>query len=54
MGYDVDPLATVETRRRIYREALASRWLLVLDHDPHLACGRLERRNDGYTIVPAG
>lgn len=53
MGFDVDPLRTVETRRRIYREAIDQRWLLMLDHDPELACGRLEARGDRYTIVPA-
>ncbi len=53
MAYDIDPLRTVETRRRIYAEALKDRWLLALDHEPAFACGLLERDGSSYRIVAA-
>ena len=31
MGYDVQPLVTLETRRRLYERAEAEQWLLVFD-----------------------
>ena len=47
MGYDVEPLVTLETKRRIFARALAERWLLIFEHDAHRASGRLV--HDGKT-----
>src|SRR6185295_1853330 len=33
MGYDVEPLRTLESKRRIYERAIAESWLLVFEHD---------------------
>jgi glyoxylase-like metal-dependent hydrolase (beta-lactamase superfamily II) len=33
MGYDVEPLVTLETKRRILTRARAEDWLLVFEHD---------------------
>jgi glyoxylase-like metal-dependent hydrolase (beta-lactamase superfamily II) len=41
MGYDVEPLVTLETKRRILARAQAEDWLLVFIHDPQVAWGRL-------------
>ncbi|MFN7974746.1 MAG: MBL fold metallo-hydrolase [Acidobacteriota bacterium] len=53
MAFDVDPVETVETRRRLYREALHHRWLLCLDHETRFPCGYLERQGSTYRIVAA-
>ena len=38
MGYDLEPLVTLETKRAILRDATREGWLLLLEHDPdHLA-----------------
>jgi glyoxylase-like metal-dependent hydrolase (beta-lactamase superfamily II) len=51
MGYDLEPLVTLETRRRIYRRAEAEGWLLVFEHDPKVISGRLTREGKGFGLV---
>jgi glyoxylase-like metal-dependent hydrolase (beta-lactamase superfamily II) len=52
MGYDVEPLVTLETKRRILARAVAEEWLVVFEHDATTAWGRV--RNDGksYLLAP--
>ena len=40
MGYDVEPLVTLETKRRILGRAEAEEWLLVFEHDVATAWGK--------------
>jgi glyoxylase-like metal-dependent hydrolase (beta-lactamase superfamily II) len=42
MGYDVEPLITLETKRHLLERARAEDWLLIFEHDPIVAWGRLE------------
>lgn len=42
MGYDVEPLVTLETKRALLDRARAERWLLVFEHDPVTAWGYLD------------
>ncbi|HET7789233.1 MAG TPA: MBL fold metallo-hydrolase [Gemmatimonadales bacterium] len=51
MGYDLEPLVTLETRRRIYRRAEDEGWLLVFEHDPVTVAGRLGRDGKGFGLV---
>lgn len=51
MGYDVEPLVTLETKRRLLEQARLERWLLIFEHDPTVAWGYLD--GDLYSIVPA-
>jgi glyoxylase-like metal-dependent hydrolase (beta-lactamase superfamily II) len=53
MGYDVEPLVTLESRRRIYARALAEGWLLCFEHDPVVVAGRLTKEGKGYALVEA-
>jgi glyoxylase-like metal-dependent hydrolase (beta-lactamase superfamily II) len=39
MGYDVEPLVTLESKRTLLRRAVDERWLLVSTHDPFRAWG---------------
>lgn len=41
MGYDVEPLVTLETKRRILAQAGSEQWLLVFEHDAKTAWARL-------------
>jgi glyoxylase-like metal-dependent hydrolase (beta-lactamase superfamily II) len=43
MGYDVEPLRTLESKRAFVDEAVREGWRLVFEHDPAVAVGRLER-----------
>jgi glyoxylase-like metal-dependent hydrolase (beta-lactamase superfamily II) len=51
MGYDVQPLVTLESRRALYARAVAEEWLLLFEHDPVVAAGRLVREEKGFGLV---
>jgi len=42
MGYDLEPLVTLESKRALWRRALDEEWLLVFEHDPEVPWGRLD------------
>jgi glyoxylase-like metal-dependent hydrolase (beta-lactamase superfamily II) len=42
MAYDVEPLVTLESKRALWSRARADNWLLVFEHDPVVAWGRLD------------
>ena len=41
MGYDVEPLVTLETKKRVLTRAAQEGWTLVFEHDPETARARL-------------
>jgi glyoxylase-like metal-dependent hydrolase (beta-lactamase superfamily II) len=51
MGYDLEPLVTLESKRRLYHRAEAEGWLLLFEHDPVVAAGRLARQEKGFGLV---
>jgi len=51
MGYDVEPLVTLETKRQLLGQARREDWLLVFEHDPVTAWGRLEGDDGRPTFV---
>jgi glyoxylase-like metal-dependent hydrolase (beta-lactamase superfamily II) len=52
MGYDVEPLVTLESKRQLLAEAEASGWLLVFEHDAAVGFGRVVRDAKGYQLAP--
>jgi glyoxylase-like metal-dependent hydrolase (beta-lactamase superfamily II) len=51
MGYDVQPLVTLESRRALYARAEAEGWLLVFEHDEGIVAGRLGREGKAFGLV---
>ena len=51
MGYDLEPLVTLESKRRLYRRAEGEGWLLVFEHDPAVVAGRLGRDGKAFGLV---
>ncbi len=51
MGYDLEPLRTLESKRRLVREALDGGWWLFFEHDPELVMGRLAEGAKGPELV---
>src|SRR3989442_5977149 len=51
MGYDLEPLVTLESKRRLYGRAEAEGWLLVFEHDPEVVAGRLGRDGKGFGLL---
>lgn len=42
MGYDLEPLVTMEAKRSLWKDAREEDWLLVFEHDPRVPWGRLD------------
>jgi glyoxylase-like metal-dependent hydrolase (beta-lactamase superfamily II) len=42
MGYDLEPLVTLESKRDLLQRARDEDWLLIFEHDPVTPWGRLE------------
>lgn len=55
MGYDVEPLVTLENKRHWLGRAAAENWLLGFEHDPHIAWGRagVVEGGDGCVLLEA-
>lgn len=53
MGYDLQPLVTVEEKREILYEAARHDWILIFEHDPTTGLARVEHDERGRpTAVP--
>ena len=52
MGYDVEPLVTLETKRRILKAASEKQWLVVFEHDAEIPWGRVVHDGKGYGLKP--
>ena len=50
MGYDVEPLVTLETKRRVWAEAAGEGWAVVFEHDSVNAWGRIRVDGKGYGV----
>jgi glyoxylase-like metal-dependent hydrolase (beta-lactamase superfamily II) len=53
MGYDVEPLVTLESKRALLRRAVDERWLLVSTHDPATPWGYVEPEAKGLVLREA-
>ena len=52
-GYDVEPLVTLESKRRILARARQEGWLLVFEHDPAVPWGTLDPSDARPVLLPA-
>ncbi|HHJ51944.1 MAG TPA: MBL fold metallo-hydrolase [Caldithrix abyssi] len=50
MGYDNNPLITLEEKKRILPQAVEEGWILVFEHDPFRAAGTVEKTDKGYRL----
>ena len=49
MGYDLEPLRTLESKRTLLTDALAGGWRFIFEHDPRVVMGRPVR--EGKSVV---
>lgn len=47
MGYDLFPLTTMETKKRVIEQAYREHWLLIFQHDPKVKMGYLKQSASG-------
>ena len=50
MGYDLEPLHTLESKRSLLRDAVAEGWRLVFEHDPVVASGVVVADGKGVAL----
>lgn len=51
MGYDVEPLVTLESKRALLADAVREDWLLVFEHDAHVGFGRAAHDGKSYGLA---
>lgn len=51
MGYDVEPLVTLESKRALLADALREEWLLVFEHDARVGFGRVAHDGKAYRLA---
>lgn len=57
MGYDLEPLRTLETKRSLLADAIRGGWRFIFEHDPMVAMGRVVEDGKGpglAEVVAAG
>ena len=50
MGYDVEPLVTLETKRAMLGHAARDGWLVIFEHDAKVGSGRLRVDGKGFAL----
>ena len=51
MGYDVEPLVTMESKRALFKRAEAERWVVIFEHDPTVAWGSVRHDGRAYGLA---
>jgi glyoxylase-like metal-dependent hydrolase (beta-lactamase superfamily II) len=51
-AYDLDPMTTIETKRRWQRWLAERQAIIVFQHDPQVPVGRLIERDGRYVVIP--
>jgi glyoxylase-like metal-dependent hydrolase (beta-lactamase superfamily II) len=54
MGYDLEPLVTLESKRGLWERARAERWRLVFEHDPVVPWGRMDPDEGRPALIAEG
>ena len=52
MGYDVEPLVTLETKRRVLARAVDEDWIMIFEHDAATPWSRIEHDGKAYVLAP--
>ena len=50
MGYDVEPLVTLESKRTLLADAVREEWTVVFEHDAAVGFGRVVHDGKGYAL----
>ncbi|OFV98278.1 MAG: hypothetical protein A3F68_03480 [Acidobacteria bacterium RIFCSPLOWO2_12_FULL_54_10] len=54
MAFDLYPVETLATKRRILPQAVRGKWICIFDHDPNVAAGRIVEQSPGVLgVIPA-
>ena len=50
MGYDLEPLRTLESKRALLADAVAGGWRLIFEHDPRVVMGVPVQEGKGVVL----
>ena len=50
MGYDLNPVQTLDSKRRVLDRACEEQWLLIFEHDPLIQAGYVRKNVDGKYV----
>lgn len=50
MGYDLQPLVTVEEKKKILEMSMEKSWTLIFEHDPYNLGAKISKNNKGYMV----
>ncbi len=51
MGYDLQPLVTIEEKKKILDKAIEENWKLYFEHDPETALASVEKNEKGFRAI---
>ncbi|MCH7759794.1 MBL fold metallo-hydrolase [candidate division TA06 bacterium] len=51
MAYDLKPMDTLETKKKILPQALEENWLLIFEHDVNTPLGHLQKKDGRMAVV---
>lgn len=50
MGYDNEPIKTIQEKKEILGQAIQQNWLLFFEHDPEIRCVSVKEGEKGYEV----
>jgi glyoxylase-like metal-dependent hydrolase (beta-lactamase superfamily II) len=50
MGYDLQPLVTIEEKKNLYPKAIKENWILFFEHDPKVVAATITDSNKGFAL----
>lgn len=51
MGYDVEPLVTLESKRALWRDVARGGWTVIFEHDAAVGFGKILEGEKGYSFA---
>jgi glyoxylase-like metal-dependent hydrolase (beta-lactamase superfamily II) len=54
MGYDIQPLKTMEEKTNLLSQASEKEWVIFFDHDPLYDCATVQRTEKGFFMKDCG
>jgi glyoxylase-like metal-dependent hydrolase (beta-lactamase superfamily II) len=52
MGYDVEPLVTLESKRALWTDVAGGGWTVIFEHDANVGFGRVVSGEKGFAFAP--
>ncbi len=50
MGYDLQPLVTVQEKKKYLGQAVDENWKIIFEHDPEIVCATIHKTEKGFAV----